>query len=243
MLYEPSPAQRAAINSVMSIFETGRLPSPDAYGTATVLPDGAGISYGIHQSTDRSDILDEIMKKYATAGGKFSTEIAGFLPDVEADFSTTLGAGHPRVQALMALLRRAGTEDGIMRTTQDNVFRAKLWEPTRAICQNAGLTCALSWLVVYDTVCQSGPSRVTTHRNDFPQYPPAKGGDEHAWTRAYIGTRLHWIRNFESSRGPEHTKLVRNTDYRAMALDGLADGGHWALIPPFKVGRSGVTVR
>lgn len=241
MLYEPSPVQRAAINAVMSIFETGRLPSPDAYATATVLPDGAGISYGIHQSTDKSDILDEIMKQYATASGKFSAEVAGFLPDVIADFSTTLGAGHPRVQALIALLRRAGAEDPIMRTTQDNVFRAKLWEPTQAICQGAGLTCALSWLVVYDTVCQSGASRVATHRNDFPQLPPAKGGDEHAWTRAYIGTRLHWIREFISQRGPEHTKLVRATDYRAMALDVLADEGRWTLVPPFRV--KGVTVR
>lgn len=241
MLYEPSPVQRAAINAVMSIFETGRLPSPDAYGTATVLPDGAGISYGIHQSTDKSDILDEIMAQYATSGGKFSAEVAGFLPDVTADFSTSLGAGHPRVQALIALLRRAGAEDPIMRTTQDNVFRAKLWEPTRVICQGAGLKCALSWLVVYDTVCQSGPSRVTTHRNDFPQLPPAKGGDESAWTRAYIGTRLHWIREFVSQRGPEHTKLVRATDYRAMALDVLADEGRWALVPPFRV--KGVTVR
>lgn len=240
MLYEPSPVQRASINGVMSIFETGRLPSPDAYATATVLPDGAGISYGIHQSTDKSDILDEIMAQYATAGGQFSAEIAAFLPDVQADFSTTLGAGHPRVQALLALLRRAGA-DPVMQTTQDNVFRRRLWEPTRTICQGAGLTHALSWLVVYDTVCQSGASRVATHRNDFPQLPPARGGDERAWTRAYIGTRLAWIRGFVSPRGAEHTKLVRSTDYRAMALDALADAGQWGLIPPFRV--RGVTVR
>jgi len=36
-----TPTQRNAINSIISIFETGRVPNPAAYATRTSLPDGA----------------------------------------------------------------------------------------------------------------------------------------------------------------------------------------------------------
>ncbi len=38
--------QKRAIDSIISIFETGRVPTPAAYATCAVLKDGAGISYG-----------------------------------------------------------------------------------------------------------------------------------------------------------------------------------------------------
>jgi len=46
--------QKHAIDCIISIFETGRVPTAAAYATCTILPDGAGISYGKHQSTDRA---------------------------------------------------------------------------------------------------------------------------------------------------------------------------------------------
>ena len=57
------------ICAIVSIFETGRLPSPDAYATATVLADGAGVSYGAHQATAHSGSLLAVVAEYYDQGG------------------------------------------------------------------------------------------------------------------------------------------------------------------------------
>ena len=47
------------IKSIVSVFETGKAEGDPA--AVVVLPDGAGISYGLHQATDRAGSLDEIV--------------------------------------------------------------------------------------------------------------------------------------------------------------------------------------
>ena len=58
-----TPSQKHAIDCVLSIFETGRVPTAASYSTCTILADGAGISYGKHQSTDRAGSLDLVVKR------------------------------------------------------------------------------------------------------------------------------------------------------------------------------------
>jgi len=62
--------QKRAIDSIISIFETGRVPTPAAYATCAVLKDGAGISYGKHQCTDKSGSLDLVCKRYIDLRGR-----------------------------------------------------------------------------------------------------------------------------------------------------------------------------
>ena len=58
----PTPAQKHVIDCVLSIFETGRVPTSASYSTCSILADGAGISYGKHQCTDKSGSLDLVVK-------------------------------------------------------------------------------------------------------------------------------------------------------------------------------------
>jgi hypothetical protein len=72
--------QKKVIDSVLSIFETGKVPTPASYSTCAILTDGAGISYGKHQATDRAGSLDKIVDLYIQQGGKHGEELKQFVP-------------------------------------------------------------------------------------------------------------------------------------------------------------------
>src|SRR5690606_29141754 len=58
------------VQSIVRVFESGH---PDGrYDAIVILPDSAGISYGISQGTDRSGTLDRIVRDYIAAGGAFA---------------------------------------------------------------------------------------------------------------------------------------------------------------------------
>ena len=223
---------KRAIQAIVSIFETGH--SHGDPSAVAILPDGAGISYGMHQGTDRSDTLDEIVVRYLDRGGS-ATALADYLPRLDRDETTTIDPRNPPqwVRTLVRLLQRAG-EDETMRQAQEEVFDERYWEPCERICRAAGLRHPLSWAVVYDTCIQSGPGRVAKHRARFREMPPSRGGCEKAWTRAYLAERLRWLQTYQS-RNPRTTELVRSTVYRPLALLELAGAGRWELRPPFRV--------
>ncbi len=66
---EITPQQKKIIDAIVSINETGKIPSEKSYSTVAILADGAGISYGKHQATDKSGSLDKIVKKYKELSG------------------------------------------------------------------------------------------------------------------------------------------------------------------------------
>lgn len=228
-------AQKATIDAVVSLHETGKLPSPAAYSTVIILPDGGGISYGKHQSTDHSGSLDAIVMRYIDLGGALATQMLPYLALLKADFSTKVDPKNPpaNVAALEALLAKAGAE-AKMQMAQDQVFDEGYWTPTLQKCAAMGLTTALAHLVVYDTCIQSGPGRVDSLRQNFPERPPATGGSEQAWVKAFVTARKAWLL---SSSNP----IVRQSVYRCDALLGLVSAGNWNLVTPFVY--RGVTVR
>ena len=155
-----TPAQKHAIDSVLSLHETGRLPSPAAYSTVTVLSDGAGISYGKHQSTDKSGSLDAIVHRYCDKGGPLSAQLTPFFDELATNESTKVNpkALPQWVKDLEALLALAG-KDPVMQAAQDEVFDEGYWTPAVQKCQAMGLETALAHLAVYDTCIHSGPGR------------------------------------------------------------------------------------
>lgn len=214
-----SDASKSAVQGIVGVFETGRVGGDPA--ALAILEDGAGISYGIHQATERSGTLARIIREYQTLGGRYAADI--------------IKAYSPRDQAvLMDLLIAAGRGDPIMRAAQVVVFDAVYWDPCADMCEAMGLTLPLSWLAVYDTCIQSGPRAVERMRARFPERPPAKGGDERAWTIAYIRARHEWLASFVGSK-PAHTTLVRSTVYRTQAMRALVDAGNWRLVSPMTV--------
>ncbi len=225
-----SADQKRAIDATLSIFETGRLPSPESYSTCTILADGAGISYGKHQSTDRAGSLDRVVRTYIRLGGTHSRELERALPLLDSNASTRVPPKGPwgaEVTALVALLREAG-RDPAMWQAQDEVFDEDYFSPALRHAQSAGLKTALGLLAVYDTCIHSGPERVATHRAAFPELSPKSGGSEAAWTTAYLKTRRAWL---AASSNP----LVRKTVYRPDAMLEIAARGNWDLSLPLTV--------
>lgn len=225
-----TPAQRHNINCIISVFETGRVPNPSAYATCTILPDGAGISYGMHQSTDRAGSLDNIVKRYIELGGVHAQTLKAHLPYFASNKSATeppKGPWSAETQTVVNLLKTAGA-DPIMHRAQEEVFDRDYFQPAVNHANNAGLTKALSLAIVYDTCIHSGPGGVTMVRNMFAAKSPANGGDETTWVKAYLNARRNWLATHKMT-------ILHGTVYRMDALMELVNAGNWDLKTPFKV--------
>jgi len=221
--------QKRVIDCVLSIFETGRVPSPQSYQTCSILADGAGISYGKHQSTDRGGSLDKIVDLYIQRQGKHATDLIQFSQKLALNETSKVDPTNPPSWAkhLMGILKLAGA-DPVMQECQDAVFDSDYWIPAVGHATSLGLQTALGHLVVYDTCIHSGPGGIAIIRARFPEAPPAKGGDEKAWIRAYIAARKTWL---AGNKNP----LVQKTVYRMDALNELVKSGNWDLNSPLVV--------
>lgn len=224
-----TPEQKKVIDSVLSIFETGRVPTPQSYQTCTILADGAGISYGKHQATDRAGSLDKIVDLYIQKGGQHAEELKQYVPRLSANESAKVDPRKPPAWAkyLVGVLSECG-KDPIMQQAQDEVFDAGYWVPAVGHTSSLGIKTALGHLVIYDTCIHSGPGGIANIRSRFPEASPSKGGDEKAWVSAYITARRSWL---ASSANP----IVQKTVYRMDALADLVKAGKWDLEVPLVV--------
>ena len=225
-----TPDQKRAIDCVLAVFETGRVPTSASYATCTILADGAGISYGKHQCTDKAGSLDLVVKEYVKRAGKHAKELEACLPLLTSNASTKVppkGPWGPEVTGLVNLLKTAGA-DPIMHQAQDEVFDANYFLPALNHAKDIGLTTALGLLVIYDTCIHSGPGRVSTHRAAFPEKSPKNGGDEKAWIKAYLNARRAWL-------AASSNALVQKTVYRQDAILELIKADNWDLKFPFTV--------
>lgn len=221
--------QKKVIDCVLSIFETGRVPSPQSYQTCAILTDGAGISYGKHQSTDRSGSLDKIVDLYILKGGKHAADLSQFTQKLSLNETAKVDPKAPPawVKHLMGILKEAG-KDPVMQAAQDEVFDANYWLPSLGHSKALGLETALGHLVIYDTCIHSGSGGVAIIRARFPELPPAKGGDEKAWVQAYVTARRGWL---AANKNP----IVQKTVYRMDAFNEIIKAGNWDLNTPTAV--------
>ncbi len=224
-----SESQKKVIDSVLSIFETGRLPTPSAYSTCAILTDGAGISYGKHQCTDRSGSLDKIVDLYITRGGKQAEELKQFVPKLVTNETAKVDPRNVPSWAkyLMGVLKTAGA-DPVMQSCQDEIFDANYWIPALGHINQIGLKTALGALVIYDTCIHSGPGGVAIIRARFPEAAPCNGGDEKAWVGAYVNARRSWL---AANKNP----IVQGTVYRMDAFKEIIRSGNWDLNTPLIV--------
>ena len=224
-----TPAQKKVIDSVLSIFETGRVPTPESYQTCTILSDGAGISYGKHQATDRAGSLDKIVDLYIQRGGKHAEELKQYTARLSLNESAKVNPKNPPAWAkyLVGVLKECG-KDPVMQQAQDEVFDAGYWIPAVGHASSIGIKTALGHLIIYDTCIHSGPGGVAIIRGRFPEPAPARGGDERAWVNAYIAARRTWLL---ANPNP----LVQKCTYRMDALAEISKSGNWDLAVPLVV--------
>jgi len=224
-----TPQQKHVIDCILSIFETGKIPTSASYSTCTILADGAGISYGKHQATDRAGSLDKIVKQYIAEGGTHAAKLQPYVEKLAQNgtANTTMATAPQWAKDLVNLLKEAG-QDPKMQSAQDAVFDENYWNPAVNIAAQVGLKTALSHAVVYDTCIHSGPGGVTTIRNKFPQKSPANGGDEKEWVKAYVAARKGWLLG-------NSNPLVQRTIYRMETFEKLMAEGNWDLHTPLTV--------
>lgn len=210
------------IKKIIEVFETGKISSN--YGEVTILSDGAGISYGKSQATDKSGTLDAIIFRYIDLGGIFSKSLEQYLEALQDDLTTTVDPKNPPawVVNLMSILKSAGDLDLKMKMAQDQIFDEHYWQPAVSQCNAMKLVHPLSYAIVYDTCIHSGPGGVNRIRKLFPESPPSSGGDEKKWADAYVRSRRAWLASSSNS-------VVRKTVYRQDAFLGMIKNDNWEL--------------
>lgn len=239
--------QKKNCQAIVNIFETGS-PQGD-YSATSILADGAGITFGRTQATDRAGSLDLIVSRYHDAGGIF--DFSPYVDILAVNKSTAYvpkrsirviknTAGEytfnnpeytlldPGVRLLMLLLAKAADQDPKMAIVQGEVFDELYWNPAVNLANKAGCELALSAAVIYDTCIQSGPNSVGKIRSSFAAASPARGGGEKNWLSAYVTARYNFLANFTSS-DPNTQRLVRNTVYRPRAFQELIEQQNWDL--------------
>lgn len=210
-----SESQKRLIQRIVNVFETG---SPDGdYANISIYKDGPHnirqITYGRSQTTEYGN-LRQLVEQYAAAGGLFSNQLQNYAGRVgstpltdDANFKN--------------LLKRAGREDPVMRKTQDSFFERVYYRPAVKWMDTQGFVLPLSALVIYDSFIHSG-SIIWVIRSMFPESPPAAGGNEQAWTRAYVNARHKWL-------GSHPRPVVRSTTYRTKCFKNEIERGNWNL--------------
>jgi hypothetical protein len=223
---------------IIQTFETGKPAGTGSTGARTILSDGAGLSYGSHQSTDRSDSSDAIVDEYIKLSGLHASLLTTPIPSSGKsvqqhlhDDDTTQFRGTTGLPAwAQELLDRLGvaSSDPVMADAQERVFERLYFGPAIDLATSLKLVEPLSHLLLMDTCIQSGFGGIATIRAAFPALPPSRGGAEQIWSKQYAEARFDWLARF-SGKSSEHTALVRSTRYRPAAMLDLIDRDLWAL--------------
>jgi chitosanase len=207
--------EKSLIVRVINVFETGK---PDgAYGLLVVMKDGPHkipqITYGRSQTTEYG-LLRDLVQRYVAADGAFSAALAPFADDI---------GSKPLTDNLQFrdLLRRAGREDPVMHSVQDQFFDERYFKPAMRWADQQQFTLPLSALVIYDSFVHSG-GILWVLRSKFAENPPSLGGDEKKWIKSYTNARNNWLANHSN-------KLLPKTIYRTECFNREIGRGNWGL--------------
>ncbi|MGZ5441468.1 MAG: chitosanase [Thermoanaerobaculia bacterium] len=207
--------QKHLMTQILNIFETGT-PAGN-YAAIAIYPDGPNdirqITYGRSQTTEYGN-LHLLVQRYVEANGSYSEQLAPFVQQIG---KRPLAGDRTFISNLL----RAGRRDPVMRAVQDTFFDELYFAPAMRWAGDHGLELPLSALVVYDSWIHSG-SILNVIRKAFAQRPPSAGGEERAWTTAYVNARYHFL---ATHRRP----IVRATVYRPTWFAAQIARGNWNL--------------
>lgn len=205
----------------LNVFETG---SPEGdYSNVSIYKDGGGgayrqITYGASQTTQDGN-LDKLLYKYVKLS---DTDVA---KRIALELPTKGRRDLVNDKTFISLLKQAGKED-IMKQVQDEFFDEAYFIPAYKWFIDNKFELPLSMLVIYDSFIHSG-GILSFLRKRFNEVPPAKGGDEKAWIKAYVSTRRKWLANHSN-------KILRNTVYRMDTMQSCIASDNWDLEKPYK---------
>jgi chitosanase len=219
--------QKRAAQSIVNIFETGRLWGD--YGKVTVAKnDGGHLTYGRSQTTLTSGNLYLLVKAYVEApGAVFAVALSPYLDRLVAQ---DLSLDHDAT--LRQLLATAG-DDPVMRQVQDAFFDRVYWRSAAVRAEFNGIASALGTTVVYDSTVHGSWSLIRD--KTIAEVGPTDRAGEKAWIESYVALRRAWLMSFDPA-----TSLLPKTVYRMDELGKLIAAARWDLAMPFSV--RGVTI-
>jgi chitosanase len=203
------------IEKVINVFETG---TPEGkYSQITILADGKNrtrqITYGRSQTTEQGN-LSKLIEMYIRNGGIYAEQLSRYVGRVGVE---------PLVdnRNFKDLLKSAGNEDPVMRSTQDEFFDLAYYKPAYEFFDKNGFTLPLSMLVIYDSYIHSGgiPQML---RKRFGEFPPAKGGEEKKWINSYVDIRHQWLKYHANP-------ILQRTVYRTQCFKDQIAADNWLL--------------
>jgi hypothetical protein len=212
---ELTPDRKRLIERIVNVFETG---TPDGrYDAIAIYADGPHdirqITYGRSQTTEYGNLRD-LVQRYVAGNGVYAGDLGTYADRVGSvpltDDATFKG-----------LLRNAARQDALMRDVQDVFFDERYFAPAMQWADAQQFIEPLSGLVIYDSFIHSG-SILWLLRQMFPERTPADGGEERAWTAAYVAARHRWLANHPRP-------AVRATVYRTACFTREIDRGNWDL--------------
>ncbi len=212
--------QRATIQAIVNVFETGRVTGN--YGAVTVIPGDLGhLSYGRSQVSLGSGNLNLMLAQYCTSENTmFGSALAPYLPRFAAK-DTTLDTD----QTVHDLLKSAGA-DPVMRAVQDSYFDAHYFTPAIQSAQSLGLSTVLAQGLAYDGCIQGGWFSL------IQKLPKVAEVGEAGWAQQYIEARRTWLL---ACKPPLPT-----TVYRMDSFQTVVDSGNWDMNLPLTI--HGVTI-
>jgi chitosanase len=221
-----TPAAKKKIEQVVNVFETGK--AEGDYADLSVFADYSDpethtrirqVTFGRSQTTEFGH-LKELIQQYIEDHGKFGAEFLPYMnhlgkkPSLETDMN------------FRQLLKKAGKEDPIMKSSQDSFFDAKYYHPAYNWFTSHGFELPLTMLVTYDSFIHSGTVLGFLLKR-FTTAFPVNGGNEKEWTANYVNARHNWLTNHKE-------QVLRNTNYRTACFKEQIAQGNWDLKQPLK---------
>lgn len=203
------------VGSIIRTFETGR--PQGNYSAVAVLNDGAGISYGAGQFTQRSGSLAAVVKRYLANGGRTGrNELQAALPLISLTDAASIrrAVGDRELRRALAEAGRTRT----MRAAQDAILKARYLTPALRECTRRGFTEPLSLAVIYDSLVHGSFARIAKRVGSVH--------GERAWITAYVRRRHEWLRSIPR---------LRVTSYRTAFFLGEILKQNWELATPLNV--------
>jgi chitosanase len=226
----PSAEQRTRMDRIINNFEHGTIEL--GYGSAEVLDDGRGITFGRAGFTTQSGDGLEVVEGYSRE--RPENRLARYLPRLR-ELATAKSGSIEGLDGFLEAVREA-SDDPVFQRAQDELQERLYYLPSRRTCDKLGLRTALARLAVYDSLLMHGggkdpdglPAMLDRTRMEAGG-TPATGVDEQKWLSAFLRVRRDVITH---AHNRETRKAWAHSVGRLDVIQALIDQGNWELHGP-----------
>lgn len=217
--------------AIIHIFETSKpFGKFDAY---VVLPDGAGVSYGVSQFTHRAGSLFAVVQSYLRRGGSVGASyFKQILPVLKQTGPGAVSQLSKDKQFKHFLELAAETDE--MHAAQVEVASERYLQPAIDACEGSRFTTPMALAVIYDSKNQGSFEKIRDRVRIAKGAYKSDLEFEKAWITQYVQKRDEWLENFESANKKKQA-VIRSTDYRTDFFLAQIARGNWDLNLPMNV--------